>query len=119
MHQTTVRFGPDLWEDIEIEAERAGVSVAQYLRDSAMIRVAYTRGREGDPHYGAALELVASGDTPPKAPRDWTAAERADAAAQRAEARQARRQARALRDQSQSRQSGAQGSEQGERQPDG
>jgi len=24
MHQTTVRFGPDLWEDIEVEAERAG-----------------------------------------------------------------------------------------------
>jgi hypothetical protein len=58
MHQTTVRFGPDLWGEIEVEARRAGVSVAQYVRDSAMLRVAYTRGRDGDPHYDAALELV-------------------------------------------------------------
>jgi hypothetical protein len=56
MHQTTVRFGPDLWADIDLEAERAGVSVAQYVRDSAMMRVAYTRGRDGDPHYEAALD---------------------------------------------------------------
>jgi len=54
MHQTTVRFGPDLWGEIEVEAERAGVSVAQYVRDSALMRVAYTRGRDGDVYYEAA-----------------------------------------------------------------
>ena len=59
MHQTTVRFGPDLWGEIAIEAERAGVSVAQYVRDAALMRVSYTRGRDGDPHYKAALELAA------------------------------------------------------------
>ena len=59
MHQTTVRFGPDLWGELEVEARRAGVSVAQYVRDSALMRVAYTRGRAGDPHYEAALEAVA------------------------------------------------------------
>lgn len=59
MHQTTVRFGPDLWDEIEVEARRAGVSVAQYVRDSALMRVAYTRGRDGDPHYDAALVAVA------------------------------------------------------------
>jgi hypothetical protein len=60
MHQTTVRFGPDLWEEIEVEAERAGVSVAQYVRDSALMRVAYTRGREGDDYYDAADVTVAA-----------------------------------------------------------
>jgi len=60
MHQTTVRFGPDLWDEIEVEAERAGVSVAQYVRDATLMRVSYTRGREGDPHYQAALEIVAA-----------------------------------------------------------
>jgi hypothetical protein len=60
MHQTTVRFGPDLWGELEVEAARAGVSVAQYVRDAALMRVAYTRGREADPHYGSALEAVAS-----------------------------------------------------------
>jgi hypothetical protein len=67
MHQTTVRFGPDLWEEIELEAQRAGVSVAQYVRDSALMRVAYTRGREGDAHYDAALGAVTGVD--PSDPR--------------------------------------------------
>jgi hypothetical protein len=117
MHQTTVRFGPDLWEDIEVEAERAGVSVAQYVRDSAMTRVAYTRGRDGDPHYEAALELVAAAETPSDT-RDWSSVTRSEAAALRAETRQARRQAKALRDQAQRRRVGAEGSGQPERRPD-
>ena len=54
MHQTTVRFGPDLWAEIEVEAARSGVSVAQYVRDAALMRVAYTRGRDADVHYEAA-----------------------------------------------------------------
>lgn len=44
MHQTTVRFGPDLWQALEQEAQRLGVSVAQYVRDSALARLAYTQG---------------------------------------------------------------------------
>jgi hypothetical protein len=99
MHQTTVRFGPDLWHEIEVEAERAGVSVAQYVRDSAMMRVAYTRGREGDPHYEAALVRLPSG----RETAEWIARAREDAAALRAETRQARRQARALREEAQRR----------------
>ena len=59
MHQTTERFGSDLWDEISLEAERAGVSVAQYVRDAALMRVSYTRGREGDPHYPAVLEVIA------------------------------------------------------------
>jgi hypothetical protein len=44
MHQTTVRFGPDLWQSLEQEARRLGVSVAQYVRDSALARLSYTQG---------------------------------------------------------------------------
>jgi len=62
MHQTTVRFGPDLWQELAAEAQRAGVSVAQYVRDAALMRVAYTRGRDGDPHFEAALNAVERGD---------------------------------------------------------
>jgi hypothetical protein len=62
MHQTTVRFGPDLWQELASEAQRAGVSVAQYVRDAALMRVAYTRGRDGDPHFDAAVSAVERGD---------------------------------------------------------
>ena len=58
MHQTTVRFGPDLWNEVEVEAKAAGVSVAQYVRDATLMRLAYTRGRDGDPHYEKAYEIV-------------------------------------------------------------
>ena len=40
MHQTTVRFGKDLWHALEREAASAGVSVAQFLRESAVARLA-------------------------------------------------------------------------------
>jgi hypothetical protein len=74
MHQTTVRFGPDLWDEIAVEAERAGVSVAQYVRDAALMRVSYTRGRDGDPHYQAALELVSAAYSDNDVFRESTAA---------------------------------------------
>jgi hypothetical protein len=51
MHQTTVRFGPDLWEALEVECARIGVSAAQFLREAALARLAYTAGRRGDPEY--------------------------------------------------------------------
>jgi hypothetical protein len=91
MHQTTVRFGPDLWQDIEAEAERAGVSVAQYVRDSAMMRV-------GDVHYERALEQVEVPGGPEQDDADWSAGTRESAVALRAESSQARRQAQAIRD---------------------
>lgn len=55
MHQTTVRFGPDLWEALEQECERLGVSAAQYLREAALARLAYTAGRRHEPDYEEAL----------------------------------------------------------------
>lgn len=58
MHQTTVRFGADLWEALEDECARLGVSVAQYLREAALTRLVYAAGRRGDDEFEFALELA-------------------------------------------------------------
>lgn len=55
MHQTTVRFGPDLWEALEVECARLGVSAAQFLREAALARLAYAAGRRGELEYERAL----------------------------------------------------------------
>jgi hypothetical protein len=58
MHQTTVRFGSDLWAALEKECERLGVSVAQYVRESALARLVYASGKRGDDEFELALELA-------------------------------------------------------------
>ena len=58
MHQTTVRFGADLWQALELECARLGVSVAQYLREAALTRMVYAAGRRGDDEFELALNLV-------------------------------------------------------------
>jgi hypothetical protein len=69
MHQTTVRFGPDLWAALEKECARLGVSVAQYVRESALTRIVYAAGRRGDDEFEFALEL-ATGTAPGPEPRE-------------------------------------------------
>jgi ribbon-helix-helix CopG family protein len=71
MHQTTLRLSPDLWEALDQESARLGVSVAQYLREAAIARLAYSAGREGDPDYEAAL--ARAGVPAPKGRRDAAA----------------------------------------------
>jgi hypothetical protein len=44
MRATTIRFPNDLWEQLEREAKRQGISVAQYVRDAALYRVAFSAG---------------------------------------------------------------------------
>ncbi len=39
MHQTTIRFDGELWRRIEAESARIGVSAAQYIRDSTLVRL--------------------------------------------------------------------------------
>jgi hypothetical protein len=56
MHQTTVRFSSDLWEAVESECKRLGVSAAQYLREAALARLTYTAAKRGDIAYDVALE---------------------------------------------------------------
>jgi hypothetical protein len=54
MRQTTLRFGEELWRSLEVEAERDGVSVAQYVRDAAVGRLAYEAGRRDELNAGVA-----------------------------------------------------------------
>jgi hypothetical protein len=61
MHQTTVRFGPDLWLALDEECKRLGLSVAQYVREAALARLAYTAGRRGDDEFEFALNLATGG----------------------------------------------------------
>jgi hypothetical protein len=58
MHQTTVRFGADLWEALEEEGRRLGVSVAQYVREAALARLVYAAGKRGDDEFDLALEIA-------------------------------------------------------------
>jgi hypothetical protein len=87
MHQTTLRLSPDLWQALEEECKRLGVSVAQYLREAAVARLAYTAGRRGVPEYEAALEGAGS--------------PLSDSLALTAQSAMARRQARHVREHSQ------------------
>lgn len=48
MRATLVRFGPDLFEELKVEAERSGISVAQFVREAVVARIAYNAGRRGD-----------------------------------------------------------------------
>lgn len=44
MHQTTIRFDSQLWQRIETQSARAGVSAAQYIRDATLIRLTHGTG---------------------------------------------------------------------------
>jgi hypothetical protein len=44
MRATTIRFPNDLWEQLEREAKKQEISVAQYVRDAALYRVAFSAG---------------------------------------------------------------------------
>ena len=48
MKATLVRFGPDLHEDLKAEAARSGVSVAEFVREAVIARIAHARGRRGE-----------------------------------------------------------------------
>jgi hypothetical protein len=48
MKATTIRFTEDVWELLEREAARQGLSTAQLIRDAAVLRVAALAGRRGD-----------------------------------------------------------------------
>lgn len=73
MRATTVRFGDALWSLVEREADREGVSAAQYIRDATILRTAYSMGQRGDPDFEHAIDRAAgrgepTEDTPLGAP---------------------------------------------------
>ncbi|MCW3050450.1 MAG: sensor signal transduction histidine kinase [Solirubrobacterales bacterium] len=59
MRATTIRFSEDLWATLESEAAREGVSVAQLVRDAALIRLGVLAGRRGDPDAQLTIEQLA------------------------------------------------------------
>jgi GAF domain-containing protein len=66
MRATTVRFSDELWRLLEREAEREGVSAAQFIRDATILRTAYAMGQRGDPDFEGAL-VAAGGASAPDA----------------------------------------------------
>lgn len=60
MRSTTVRFGEDLWQLLEREARREGLSAAQYVRDATVLRLAFAMADQGDPEAEATLADVAA-----------------------------------------------------------
>ena len=61
MKTTTLRFGHDLWDLLEAEARRAGVSVSQYVREAALARAAAAAGARGESPF----ELLADSSPRP------------------------------------------------------
>jgi hypothetical protein len=104
MKVTTVRFGTDLWRLLETEAEWAGTSVSQYIREAALARAAAAAAARGQGPFellAGALREVMNDQPDPAACAEaervlaglarLTAAEIvSEAGALRAESRQAR-----------------------------
>jgi hypothetical protein len=59
MRAATIRFTEDLWGLLEREAEAQGISVAQLVRDSALMRVAFAMGARGDDEARATVRSLA------------------------------------------------------------
>jgi hypothetical protein len=62
MHQTTIRFAPQTWRDLEREARSLSISAAQYVRDATVAQLAYGAGRAGalaETNGGASLKAHA------------------------------------------------------------
>ena len=61
MKVTTVRFTDDLWAAISREAEIAGVSASQFIREAALARAAASAGARGElpfPSYATTISQI-------------------------------------------------------------
>ena len=101
MHQTTVRFGRDLWAVLEQEAERLGVSAAQYIREATLARLVHAGAIEGQ--AGAARAAFAWAGEAPLAERveaelDSASALHAQGRVTRAKSQRLRAEAKAIRE---------------------
>lgn len=89
---TTARRCRRPFLELKAEARRAGVSVAQYVREAVVSRMAYTAGLRGDPRYTADGSADADGvrSAAGRARAD-AARVRSESSAVRAESMQAKR----------------------------
>jgi hypothetical protein len=76
MRATTVRFSDSLWALVEREADRDGVSAAQYIRDATILRTAYTMGQRGDAEFEEAVSRASARQQPDDEPPPDGAARR-------------------------------------------
>jgi hypothetical protein len=95
MHQTTVRFGADLWAQLEEAAASTGVSAAQYVREATLSRLAYSAAQRGEGFGLTTSQPVAP--TPSSKARKEAAEKVSDSNAVWAQARLARERARSVR----------------------
>ena len=111
MKVTTLRFGLDLWRLLKREADAAGISVSQYVREAALARAASSAGARGQVPFAliasASREVAEGPDVPvdhrlaieralANLARALAKEQRADASALHAEARQASKRAAQL-----------------------
>jgi GAF domain-containing protein len=59
MRATTVRFSEDLWQLLDEEAVAQGISAAQFVRDAAIVRLAFLAGRRGDADSEQSIAAIA------------------------------------------------------------
>lgn len=112
MKVTTVRFSEDLWAAVADEAEKAGVSASQFIREAALARAAAAAGARGEllfDAFPAGIHDALRMDLLPEdrqatiqeavnsVSRALAASARSDAQAVRAESQQARRASSAIR----------------------
>ncbi|MDX6650370.1 MAG: hypothetical protein QOJ97_2321 [Solirubrobacteraceae bacterium] len=60
MRAATIRFTEDLWGLLEREAARQETSVAQLVRDAALMRIAFAMGGRGEPEARATVQSLAA-----------------------------------------------------------
>ena len=56
-----MRFGADLWDALESESSKVGVSIAQSVREAALARLIYAAGKRGDAELETALIVAVEG----------------------------------------------------------
>lgn len=55
MHTTVIRFGDDLWRLVQAEAARQNVSVAEWVRTAAAMRIGFEAATDVDEIRAAAV----------------------------------------------------------------
>ena len=97
MHQTTIRFGRELWEKLEEAAELSGVSAAQFVREAAIERLVRSES-EGDSREFEGIRAAAEAGKASELTRDASRALEAQSRLARSRARKLRAAAQAARE---------------------